>query len=95
MTQHRHGDVLLTRIGDCELTAAGEREIVVAEGEVTGHAHRVNGDGAALLGERLYLPAGGTIDHEEHGLQVLTPGVYEVRRQAQWHEVVGWRPVRD
>ncbi len=99
-TQIRHGDVLFIRTGDAPAPSetARARQIVVAEGELTGHAHRVHGVGARLAGDVLTLPAGGRITHEEHRELVLVPGMYEVRRQNEWIEVGGSsrsRQVRD
>lgn len=103
---YRHGDVLLIRRENAapEETAADEREIVVAEGEVTGHAHRVRGRGAALRDLssdtregvlRLNLPQGGVIAHEEHGPITLPPGVYEIRHQRTMTQPGVWERVRD
>lgn len=51
--------------------------LVLAEGEVTGHAHRAdagklysNGGGVMTLD----APDGATITHEEHGPITLAPG---------------------
>lgn len=105
---YRHGDVLLRRLGDSpELADARARdEVVVAEGEVTGHAHRVRGERVELRDEsdnsgdvlgklRLYLPQGGTITHEEHGPIDLPPGMYEVRHQRTQTQAGVWERVRD
>lgn len=102
----RHGDVLLIRRDETAEAphAAEESDVVVAEGEVTGHAHRVRGAGAMLRDLsttategilRLYLPQGGTITHEEHRPITLPPGVYEVRHQRTLAQPGVWERVRD
>jgi len=106
MEMYRHGDVLLIRRPDesPEQTASEANEIVVAEGEVTGHAHRVRGIGARLRRLehaeregviRLDVPAGGVIRHEEHATITLPPGVYEVRHQRTMTQQGIWERVRD
>jgi hypothetical protein len=45
-TKYRQGDVLITRVdkipkGATEIASNKERGVVLAEGEVTGHAHRI------------------------------------------------------
>lgn len=107
MTMYRHGDVLLIRRDDEAADppdAAETAEVIVAEGEVTGHAHRVRGVGVRLRdvstttrGGRLRLdvPAGGRITHEEHRTIVLEPGVYEVRHQRTATQAGTWERVMD
>jgi len=108
-----HGDVLLIRRGDLPAPApapaapAGAEileEVVVAEGEVTGHAHRVRGPVVTLRDESdariegrlsLDLPAGGAITHEEHRTIVIVPGRYEVRHQRTLSAPGLWERVRD
>lgn len=100
---YRHGDVLLRRLGDVPPpTQAEPAEVVVAEGEATGHAHRVRGAGVALHDRsedtgriELDVPAGGTISHEEHRMLVLVPGRYEVRHQRTMTQPGIWERVRD
>ena len=66
-------------------------DLQVAEGEATGHAHRVDmaaettAAGARaevfeLFGDRFLIVTGGavTLTHEEHGPQVIEPGTYRV-----------------
>lgn len=104
MTMYRHGDVLLIRRDAAQPEVGDPTEIVVAAGEVTGHAHRVSGPAARLSDHstdlrdgvlRLNLPQGGTITHEEHGLIDLTPGLYEVRIQRTMTQRGTWERVRD
>jgi hypothetical protein len=90
--QIRQGDVLLIPVE--VLPPAGRRgqpEVVLAEGEVTGHAHRLAGGEVldwSVAGQRYVRVEGdqpGTLAHEDHDpipAAVLTPGVtYRVIRQ--------------
>ena len=99
----RQGDVLLVRVqeipGD-ESSVTSERVAdrhVLAEGEATGHAHVVVGEGLRLAEWRrarrwvgpefrryLVVPAEATLAHEEHLPLELSEGVYEVRRQREY-----------
>lgn len=65
--------------------------LVLAEGEVTGHAHAIVDPGADLFGSDLedrfltVLAEGGVaLVHEEHDTIHLPPGDYVVRRQREW-----------
>ena len=54
---------------------------VIAQGEATGHAHRLEGDAYLLeLGDRIFinvLSGNARVIHEEHGPITLPPGQYE------------------
>lgn len=67
------------------------RGVVVAEGEVTGHAHVCDPAAAELwtLGERRFLvvnEGGAQMQHEEHDTVVWAPGVHELGtvREKDW-----------
>lgn len=64
---------------------------VVAEGEATGHAHRVLPGTATLYqaGGDLYLdaPDGAEVGHEEHRRIGLPPGQYACRRVLEFDHV--------
>ena len=86
----RQGDVFIIsadRIPD----DAGPRRPVLAEGEVTGHAHRLDStEKAAVLGNSagLFLRVFGeevTVTHEEHGPVTIPQGEYLVRIQREYH----------
>jgi hypothetical protein len=96
----RQGDVLQLRRDDLDIeTLRAEAKLeakdrcILAEGEATGHAHRVqeapkNGQSIEMFmmnGTRLlYVPETfGTvpITHEEHDTVHLEPGVWEIRQQ--------------
>lgn len=85
---YQQGDVLIKRRSSIPANAKkrepGNRGWVFAEGEHTGHAHRV-ADVDAL---DMYEDAAGTvwvrvreearITHEEHHAQTIAPGIYEI-----------------
>ncbi len=83
--------------------AVGERTIrrpVLAEGETTGHAHRVTNalkGQVFTVGTKMFLEVEGmaTIVHEEHGPITVPNGLYEVRIQREYHPRVISRPVMD
>lgn len=91
---YRHGDILLERVGDCPTGRYCNRRMVLAQGELTGHAHAINAPGR-LTGNRLLLPVGGTVTHEEHGPIVLEPGEYAIRHQREYTPIKRWVRVRD
>lgn len=65
---------------------------VLAEGEVTGHAHRASGSATLYrVGESLMLDVEGatTVTHEEHGPVALPVGqhdIIKVREYDHWAE---------
>lgn len=86
---HRQGDVLIRSIDKLPKEAKKLKDKVMAYGEVTGHTHRF--DNPDLVdryeyNEKLYLqvyqPA--TIIHEEHGPQVILPGLYEQIQEREY-----------
>ena len=86
----RQGDVFL--ITTSQLPAAGrmERRPVLAEGEATGHAHRLADPASGQVfsvGQNLFLEvfsSSATIVHEEHGPVTLPKGGYEIRIQREY-----------
>ncbi len=96
---YRQGDVLLLRIDRLPENAYPvEREdrIVLAYGEVTGHAHALSTQYATMYmwkGDRLLdCRPGAKLEHEEHATIVLPAGVYKVIQQ---REYVPEAPPRD
>ncbi|MBD1937736.1 hypothetical protein [Microcoleus sp. FACHB-68] len=93
----RQGDVILTSAPQIE----GEKltHLTLAEGEVTGHAHRIS-EGDAELYEKngtLYLhilSETATLTHEEHHAIAIPQGDWMVRIQREY-EPAGWRYVED
>ncbi|MBW4623682.1 MAG: hypothetical protein KME17_30515 [Cyanosarcina radialis HA8281-LM2] len=93
----RQGDVILqpaTQIEGKKLS-----HLTLAEGEVTGHSHRIS-DGQAELYERdgtLYLRVlseTATLTHEEHKAIQIPQGNWMVNIQREY-EPEGWRYVAD
>lgn len=88
--QYRHGDVLLATVAALPAGAVPRPDLVLAHGEVTGHAHRVREAGAARLfthGAVTYLHVTGpkaTLVHEEHRPIELPTGVYRVWQQREY-----------
>jgi hypothetical protein len=90
--QFRQGDVFLERVDalpKSELTEIKTQgRVVLAYGEVTGHAHAIYPEAGVLPAklwdagaERfLQVMSATTIQHEEHGAIPLTPGVYRVSK---------------
>ena len=89
-TMYRQGDVLITRI-DCipdlaEGVESADEDLVLQEGESTGHAHRIASPMARSA--RLYrteadarymrVTAGVELTHEEHDAVLIPPGDYRV-----------------
>jgi hypothetical protein len=59
----------------------------LAEGEVTGHAHRVITDDVVVYGEgevrEMSAPSGAVVTHEEHKTVSLPPGEYSITIQRE------------
>jgi hypothetical protein len=93
----RQGDVILQPADEI----AGKKlpHLTLAEGEVTGHSHRIS-DGQAELYERdgtLYLRVlseTATLTHEEHKAINIPQGNWMVNIQREY-EPEGWRYVAD
>jgi hypothetical protein len=90
--QVRQGDVLLVPVDEVPDGARPrgrvDGRVVLAEGEVTGHAHAIRSTGATLLGagdERyLRVTTPVTLDHEEHSPIEVAPGTYRVVIQREY-----------
>ena len=93
----RQGDVILKAINRIE--GRKLNHLTLAEGEVTGHSHRI-ADGQAELYEQdgtLYLRVlsdTATLIHEEHNAVEIPQGNWMVRIQREY-EPEGWRYVAD
>lgn len=82
----QQGDVIIKKV-DVDFTgmkkvAKGARGFVLAEGEATGHAHRVEDDielfekdGTLYIGSKEDF----TVEHEEHGAITVEKGTYEIK----------------
>lgn len=97
MEKYRHGDVILRKVEDVQ----GEKQdhLTLAEGEQTGHSHRITAGEAALFKfeDKTYLKIQSdlaTLSHQQHGELQLPAGNYEVQIQRQ-HTPKGWEYVKD
>ncbi len=96
MSIFRQGDVLIRRIdaiphGARDVTPKGR--IVLAHGEVTGHAHAIAegeareftmADAAGAVRRFLRVASEATVRHEEHADIPLSPGIYEIVQQREY-----------
>jgi len=94
----RQGDVLLVPVDGIPWSrqrdvAPRRGELVLAEGEATGHAHVVRGRARLVRATRHHQHPGETylvvtgraaLVHEEHDRIELARGTYEVRRQREY-----------
>lgn len=89
----RQGDVALIAVDsipDDAVTIERDRgRVVLAYGEVTGHAHALTEEGITMLKAanqdvflRVVEPA--SLRHEEHSRIDVPPGLYRVVRQREW-----------
>ena len=88
----RQGDVLLRKV-DIDLSEAtkaqpGKKYVILAEGEATGHAHKVAVVACCLylLQQRRILEVQRQTEllHEEHAPITLPPGQWEVIQQKEY-----------
>ena len=91
----RQGDIALIPVDD---VPAGLKKVprekgrmVLAHGEVTGHAHVIEGDAvflaedlAEMEGRFLKVEQECSLVHDEHSTIQVPPGSYEVRRQREY-----------
>lgn len=96
-TMIRQGDVLVMRATKSAITRAHKettdpRGTVLAEGEATGHHHRIRLPGVVLLRAEgvsdavLSVPRDivALLEHEEHGTIEIGGGTHVVRRQKEY-----------
>jgi len=105
MNQKYQGDVSIIKLAKCDATfqPLPDGGLVVAEGEVTGHNHRViTKDRGTVIGfardsEGFYLKVEGgnaLLTHQEHAEIELEPAIYFIGKQYEYDEVAE-RRVRD
>lgn len=91
--QCRQGDVLVNRIPAVPKGATPKdpdpRGVVLAEGEVTGHAHRIADPGVCSLRQEsgydiVKIDVSGLLIHEEHAAHEISGGVFESRIQREY-----------
>jgi hypothetical protein len=99
--KYRHGDVLLLTPVTLPSTATVKTGNIVAEGEATGHAHRLEGGTIYEDDGRMFITAGdrASMTHEEHGTRTLEPTrpglAHPVIIQREYDDEQEWRSVMD
>ena len=92
---YRQGDVLIIKIDKLPDELQKAKDMVLLEGETTGHMHRVSGNATVFEPPRysgdgllkiVEAKEGTQIVHEEHAPITLEPGIYECRRQREYDE---------
>lgn len=89
-TVWRQGDVFIISRKSAPSGERVSRRPVLAEGEVTGHAHRLarpDSGSVFTVGSQMYLEVlehSATVTHEEHGPVELKRGCYEIRIQREY-----------
>ncbi|NJL15453.1 MAG: hypothetical protein HC913_22225 [Microscillaceae bacterium] len=97
---YRHGDVILFKIEQSSLPRmqAGQAtsELVLAYGEMTGHAHRLKGAVEVLPLEKesedkifFRVTERALLSHEEHDTILLEPGYYLKVNQVEYNPFEG------
>ena len=89
MKQQRQGDVFLRQIPKEKLPKDLQpvEDRILARGETTGHSHRMEGGKVMRSGNgQLYVVVEEPtrLLHEEHGIQEVQEGVYEVVGQREY-----------
>ncbi len=86
----QQGDVFMERVDSIPEGAVERQTNVLAEGEATGHSHRIFGEGVKVMEHqgKLFIsaPKGAEVVHEEHKPQTLPPGFVGVVRITQEYD---------
>src|SRR3990167_8098496 len=89
--KYRQGDVMIERVDilpDGAKKQNRKERIVLAYGEVTGHAHAIYDTTTEeyKFDADIFLKVlnATKVKHEEHGAIKLLPGIYRVRRQKEY-----------
>ena len=86
----RHGDVFVAKTSKIPRGAKARPNCILAEGELTGHCHRIQESDAAILydfkGERFLEVTAeqATLVHQEHAAIELPKGTYRVWIQREY-----------
>ena len=89
MKMYRHGDILIQEIESIPADAVEQSHSIIAEGKVTGHAHRLH-SGVILEDDKgnmfVKVPEGkiGVLTHEEHNRVELPASYYIAIRQREY-----------
>lgn len=92
MKIYRQGDIKIKSIQQADISNLKRKDdLVLAEGEMTGHSHRITSGQVKLYWNQ---EVGGTmildviepaeLYHEEHESIKLPPGKYEISKQVEW-----------
>jgi hypothetical protein len=92
---YRQGDVLIIPVEaipeKVDPINREEGRVVLAHGEITGHTHAIEAEGAALFRDphlmAVFLAVTGdpvALKHDEHDTIVVPPGRYQVVRQREY-----------
>ena len=92
-----HGDLHVISVTSIPKDAEATKETVLEYGEVTGHAHRLNGDAGDAFtvfktkagAKFLHVVRPVDLSHEEHATRVIQPGDYEIRRTREADHMSG------
>jgi hypothetical protein len=93
MKMYRQGDVLIVSVlsipDDAQPLKRTKRGVVLAEGEVTGHAHRIPSRSASLYrtemdARYMRVTAPVALNHEEHTTVKIPAGNYRVTIHAEY-----------
>lgn len=105
--QYRQGDILIVEVSTITRNHRILETRVIVEGELTGHAHRLEGDAVLIEIERvfdnygnptMFIHARGddvAVTHDEHDSINLPKGYYKVVRQREYNEREIFNVVRD
>ena len=104
---YRQGDIIITPVpeipeGLSEVPRV-KGQVVLAEGEATGHLHAIEApevtflaaDLADMEGRFLAVEAEAALTHPEHDTITLPPGSYKVERQREYADAGGITYVAD
>ena len=91
MKMQRQGDVLMVpaQLPDGAKQIETSGDVILAYGEVTGHAHRIRESGKVRMwsagAERfLQVMEAVALTHEEHTALTIPPGVYKLPQQVEY-----------
>ena len=94
----RQGDLLIIAVASLPEGIKPKDNRILAEGEITGHLHELDGGDVFTRNSELYfmVTEGSEVilTHPEHHPLIFAPGTYEVIRQREYRPQ-GWRHVSD
>lgn len=88
---YRHGDLLIRRISELPTNIRPTNTTVLAEGEVTGHKHRLVGGQAQVFeneqSQKYFTVSQSPAElvHEEHNKIVIEEGTYVVVQEREFN----------